>query len=188
MAVMGRIRLVAIAGLLLACGYTPVAAAAAPSEQQVKAVFLFNFSNFIDWPADAFTAPGQPFTVCLLGGEALASHLDEALRGEAVDGRPMQLRRIGAASEADGCQMLFIDRAHDEGMEGILGVLRRRGLLTVSDLDGAARRGVMIQLFNENNRIRLVINVEEARQAGLVISSNLLRPAQIVRTEPRGAP
>jgi hypothetical protein len=173
--------------LLLACGHLPVATAAAPSEEQVKAVFLFNFSSFIGWPADAFTSPAQPFTVCLLGGEAMASHLDEALRGEAVDGRPMQMRRIEAASGTEGCQMLFIDRAHDERVDGILGALRRRGLLTVSDMEGAARRGVMIQLFNENNRIRLAINVEEARRAGLVISSNLLRPAQIVRTEPREA-
>lgn len=187
MASLNRIRLILTASLLLAGGHSPYAAAAAPSEHQVKAVFLFNFSNFVDWPADTFASPAQPFAVCLLGGEAMASHLEEALRGEYVGGRSMQLRRIDSADEAGGCQMLFIDRAHDERIEGILGVLRRRGILTVSDLDGAARRGVMIQLFNENNRIRLVINVEEARQAGLVISSNLLRPAQIVRTEPRGA-
>jgi hypothetical protein len=57
-----------------------------------------------------------------------------------------------------------------------------RGTLTVSDIEDASQRGVMIQLATRNSRIRLLINVESARNAGLTISSNLLRPAQIVRT------
>lgn len=159
------------------------AVAAAPTEQQVKAVFLFNFSSFVHWPADAFTAPAQPFTICLLGGDEMASHLAEAISGESMDGRPMQLRRLGTPEEGAGCQVLFIGSAQAARLASTLEMLRGRRTLTVSDLDGAARRGVMIQLLKDNNRIRLAINIDEARQAGLVISSNLLRPAQIVRTE-----
>ncbi len=40
----------------------------------------------------------------------------------------------------------------------------------------------MIQFVTENSRIRLRINVESARAAGLTISSKLLRPAEIVAT------
>jgi hypothetical protein len=52
--------------------------------------------------------------------------------------------------------------------------------LTVSQADGAAQRGVMIQFATENSRIRLRINVDSARAAGLTISSKLLRPAEII--------
>jgi hypothetical protein len=53
----------------------------------------------------------------------------------------------------------------------------------VSQADGTAQRGVMIQFATENNRIRLRINVESARASGLTISSKLLRPAEIVGTD-----
>jgi hypothetical protein len=65
-------------------------------------------------------------------------------------------------------------------MPAILTALDHRSLLTVADMDRGAERGVMIELATENNRIRLRINVEAARAAGLTISSNLLRPAEIV--------
>jgi hypothetical protein len=40
----------------------------------------------------------------------------------------------------------------------------------------------MIRFITERNRIRLRINLEAARAAGLTLSSKLLRAAEIVRT------
>jgi hypothetical protein len=158
------------------------AIAAAPTEHQVKAVFLFNFSHFVQWPAGTFATPTQPFVIGVLGGDALAAQLDEAVRGERVDEHPLQVRRLRSVDEIRDCQILFIDRSEGAQLEKVLEIHGRRGMLTVSDLEDAARRGVMIQLATQAGRIRLLINVDSARAAGLTISSNLLRPAEIVRT------
>ena len=56
-------------------------------------------------------------------------------------------------------------------------------MLTVTDIDGAEHRGAVIALFNENNRIRMRINLAAAKASNLVISSKLLRPAEIVGAE-----
>lgn len=181
----------ALLGALLwaATPATPGVAATAPAtEQQVKAVFVFNFSHFVQWPADTFTSANAPFVIGVLGSEALAAQLDEAVRGERVDQHPMQVRRFASIEEIGNCQILFIDRSEGGQLDRILSLLNRRRTLTVSDLDDASRRGVMIQFATRNNRIRLLINVESARAAGLTISSNLLRPAEIVRTDYRAAP
>jgi hypothetical protein len=177
-----------ICAALLLCGLgcvsLPVsrAWAAAPTADQVKAVFVFNFSHFVEWPPDAFASPTQPFVIGVLGGTGLATQLEEAVRGESVDGHPLQVRRFGSVEELGDCQILFIAESQAGRLEEVLARLNRRGTLTVSDLPGASRRGVMIQLANERSRIRLLINVDEAQAAGLTISSNLLRPAEIVRT------
>jgi hypothetical protein len=158
------------------------AEAATPTEQQVKAVFVFNFSNFVQWPRDAFASPTEPFVICVLGAEDLAGQLVEAVRGERVDGHPLEVRRHRSIEEVGDCQILFIGESQGPELDRVLGRLDGRGTLTVSDIEGASRRGVMIQLANERNRVRLLINVDEAQAAGLTISSNLLRPAEIVRT------
>jgi hypothetical protein len=167
---------------LIAMGAPLPVPAAAPTEQQVKAVFLFNFSNFVQWPEGSFREVSQPFVIGLLGGEELLEPLEEAVRGEHVDGHPLQVRRYDSPEQIDDCHILFIGRAGSAELDRVLARLNRRGTLTVSDQDGASRRGVMIQLANERSRIRLLINVDEAQAAGLTISSNLLRPAEIVRT------
>jgi YfiR/HmsC-like len=158
----------------------------APSEYQVEAVFVFNFSHFVEWPPQSFPEPSDPFVIGILGSDPFGSHLDEAVRGEQINGHPLLIRRFKSLADVDNCQILFIDRSENNRIEQVLTALKGRSTLTVSPADGAAERGVMIQFATENSRIRLRINVESARAAGLTISSKLLRPAAIVGPAAKG--
>jgi len=157
-----------------ACG------AEAPTEYQVKAVFLFNFSHFVEWPAQSFTTAGEPFVIGILGSDPFGARLDEAVRGEQINQHPLLVRRFHNVADIGDCQILYIDRSEIAQLGEILGALDHRNILTVSDLEGASQRGVMIQFATENNRIRLRVNVDAAKSAGLTISSKLLQAAQIV--------
>ena len=157
-------------------------AADAPTENQVQAVFLYNFSRFVEWPAQAFAAANDPFVIGILGNDPFGARLDEAVRDEQINGHPLTVRRFRTVAELDNCQILFVDRSEIARLGQILAALDHHSTLTVSQADGAAQRGVMIQFATENNRIRLRINVESARASGLTISSKLLRPAEIVGT------
>src|SRR5258708_23829975 len=155
-------------------------AADAPTENQVQAVFLFNFSRFVEWPAQAFAAPNDPFVIGIVGSDAFGARQDEAVRNEQINGHPLTVGGFRNVSDVDNCQILFIDRTEIGHLGQILAALDHRSTLTVTQAEGAAQRGVMIQFATENSRIRLRINVESARAAGLIISSKLLRPAEIV--------
>jgi hypothetical protein len=159
-----------------ACG------AEAPTEYQVKAVFVYNFSRFVEWPPQGFTAPTAPFIIGILGNDPFGLRLDEAVHGEQIDQHPLLVRRFRSIGEIGDCQILYIDRSESSQLQQILAALDHRSTLTVSELDGSSERGVMIQFTTDNNRIRLRINVDSARAAGLTISSKLLRPAEIVGT------
>lgn len=167
------------AGLLLPCAGVDGATA---NEQQVKAVFVYNFSHFVDWPPVAFNSASEPFVIGVLGGAPFATVLEEVVRGERVNSHPIQVRRFSSIGDLAPCQILFIDKAEAAQVEQVVAFLRGRGTLTVTDLEDATQRGVMIQLANIGNRIRLRINADSARANGLILSSNLLRSAEIVRT------
>jgi len=131
----------------------------------------------------AFAGPGDPFVIGILGTDPFGARLDEAVLNEQINGHPLTVRRFRTVAEVENCQILFVDRSEAAHLGQILAALDHRSTLTVSQADGAAQRGVMIQFATENNRIRLRINVESARASGLTISSKLLRPAEIVGTE-----
>ena len=157
-------------------------AADAPSEYQIKAVFVFNFSHFVEWPPKEFASATAPFVIGILGEDRFGPLLDEAVRAERIDSHPLIVQRYRSAGEVGDCQILVIDRTEGPHLGEILHALNRRATLTVSELDHAAERGVMIQFVTENNRIRLRINAEAARAAELTVSSKLLRLADIVGT------
>jgi len=155
------------------------------SEYQVKAVFLFNFAQFVEWPAVATADPRTPVIIGILGEDPLGAFLDETVRGERLGERSFEIRRYRQLADIDACNILFISRSENERVGQILAAVQNRPILTVSDGDEFAQRGGMIQFVNDKNRIRLRINLEAAQAANVVISSKLLRVAEIVRPSKR---
>lgn len=169
-----------ILSLLLSLAVGRAGGATAPTGEQVKAVFVFNFSHFVEWPAASFDAVSSPFVICVLGSDSFGDRLDEVVQGEKLDQHPLTVNRLAGTDDTAGCEILFIDQTRGSQLPQVIKALNGRTTLTVTDTARAAEQGAMIQFVTENNRIRLRINVEAARAAGLTISSKLLRPAEIV--------
>jgi hypothetical protein len=174
-------RRIAAATLLFACGvWQSGPVCAAPTTAQVEAVFLFNFSQFVEWPSQAFADPGSPIVICVLGSDPFGATLDEVVRGEVVKGRPLAVRRFKHIEELTDCQILFVSRSERERLQPILEKLKGRNILTVSDFEEFAGEGGVICFVLVDNKIRLRVNLGAAKAAGLTLSSKLLRPAQLV--------
>jgi hypothetical protein len=174
---------VAIVAVLLALAAAAPGRAQAPpvpTEYQVKAIFLFNFSQFVDWPPAAFADDRSPLVIGVLGSDPFGTTLDEIVRGETVNGRPLAVRRYEAVEQIEACHILFIGRSQDRQLDAVLAALKERNVLTVGDFAGFARRGGIIRFVTVGNKIRLRVNLAAAQDAKLTISSKLLRPAQIV--------
>jgi len=150
------------------------------SEYQLKAVFLFNFAQFVDWPADAFPDADTPVVIGILGDDPFEGLLDQTVRDERLRGHPFQVRRYQSVDEVKTCHILFIRRPDGARLEETLARLKDRPILTVSDVDGFAERGGMIRFVTDRNRIRLQINPESVEAAHLTISSKLLRVAEVI--------
>jgi len=156
------------------------AQAARPSEYQVKAVFLFNFAQFVDWPPEAVADSQAPLTIGVLGENPFGDVLDATVRGERRGARSFVVRRYQRVEDIKICDILFISRPEGDRPEGVLADLKRRPILTVSDADGFAEHGGMIGFVTDRNRIRLKINLGVVQAAHLTISSKLLRVAEII--------
>jgi len=168
------------AALLLVCAARLGAQAAKASEAQVKAVFLFNFAQFVDWPPEAVPDSQSPLVIGILGEDPFGDFLDATVRGERRGSRPFAVRRYQRVDDITRCDILFINRSAGDAPEEILARLKNRPILTVSDADRFAERGGMIRFVTDRGRIRLQINPLSAEAAHLTISSKLLRVAEVI--------
>jgi len=155
--------------------------AAAPfSEYQVKAVYLFNFGQFVEWPADAYATPDAPFVIGIVGEDPFGGMLEGVVRGEMLGARPVTVQRYRSADDIKDCNIVFVARREASLLHDTVAALRGRSVLTVTDVADGERDGAMIVLVTENNRVRMRINPAAAKASRLTISSKLLRPAEIV--------
>ena len=167
-----------IAALLLLGGYNLPADTAVSKEYQVKAAFLYNFFQFVEWPAEAFPESQTPLVIGVIGDDPFDGYLEQIVHGEKVNNRPLVVRRYHQPDEIKVCHVLFISQSEGGRVKDLLAGLKGRNILTVSDLDGFARDGGIIRFVTENNKIRFKINTEAAKVARLTISSKLLRAAE----------
>jgi hypothetical protein len=157
-----------------------LAAQAPPNrEYQLKAVFLYNFTQFVEWPANSFTSDQAPMTIGILGTDPFGSYLEETIAGEKINGHPLRIQHYNTVEEIGVCQILFINVADKNKREQIIAKLKGRNILTVSDAPDFLSQGGMIRFFTRQDKIKLQVNLEETKTANLVISSKLLRLVEI---------
>jgi hypothetical protein len=150
------------------------------SEYQLKAVFLYNFTKFIEWAPEAFSSDTAPFVVGVLGDDPFGGALDQTVNGKTMNGRPLTVKYLKWGQNMRECQLLFISASERKRLPQILENLRGSSVLTVSDINSFCQQGGIIGLELENNKIGFVINTNIAEQARLRISSKLLSLAKMV--------
>jgi YfiR/HmsC-like len=158
--------------------------ATGPTESQVKAAYLFNFGRFVRWPATV--GQNNTLQICILGKNPFGSVLDATVKGETIEGKSVTARAIPTLQEAAGCHILFITVSEESRLNAILSAAKQQRLLTVSDIPRFAERGGMIQFVTQEDRIRFAVNVGPIEEAGLTVSSQLLKVATKVISKSGG--
>jgi hypothetical protein len=153
---------------LVPCALT---AQAVPLEYRVKAGYLFNFAKFVEWPANA---PPGPITVCVAGRNVFGEVLDEIIRGETINGRPLTARVV--LEPDSGCHVLFVPRG--AAAAAYLRAARGAPVLTVGEADDFIAAGGIVNFILDGGNVRFEIDPEKADAARLRISSRLLRLAR----------
>jgi len=149
---------------------------AVPSkEYQIKAVFLYNFTQFVEWPANSFNEAESPLIIGVFGKNPFGTYLSETVHGEKISGHPLVVKYYSKVEDAEGCHILFVNQPKTTDLKKVLSQLKSRSVLTVSDASTFIQDGGMIQFLTKSNKIRLLINSEMAKASGLTISSKLLR-------------
>src|SRR5688500_14600078 len=112
-------------------------------EYQLKAVFLFNFTQFVEWPGNSFSSDQAPLVIGILGTDPFGSYLEEIVAGEKINGHPLLIQRYNNVEEIETCQILFINVTETNKREEIITRLKGRNILTVSDAPDFAKQGGM---------------------------------------------
>lgn len=150
-------------------------------EYPLKALFLYNFGGYIEWPPKAFADQAAPFVIGVFGASPLDETLDRIAEEKKMGQRPIKIVHYRTPAEVKDCQILFLPAnvAPQEQLK-VIDMLKGRPVLTVGETPNFASNGGCINFFIEANKIRFEINVEATKQQQLKINSKLLPLAKIV--------
>jgi hypothetical protein len=139
----------------------------------VKAAFLRNFAHYVSWPNTAFSDSSSPWHIGILGQDPFGKILETTFQGRTEQGRPFEIFRADSLDELPPCQIVFVAYPDAGKRRAALEVLKDRPVLTVGDAPEFLREGGVIQ-FQVSDRIRMSINLDQARAVALTIQTKML--------------
>lgn len=179
----GRVRS-ALAFALTALALATPARAEAPDGNAIKADMLCNMAKFVQWPEGVIAQNRGQLVVSILGEDELAATIASVLSTRSVNGKPVFVRFARRVQDLKGSQIVYIASSEAEHFDEITTALRGTPTLTLSDTDGFAQHGGMMNFTGTPPRVRFEISLARAEQAGLRISSRLLAIAHVVDGTP----
>jgi hypothetical protein len=163
----------------------PVAAAepAVPKEYQIKAAFLYNFTKFVEWPAEKFQDATSPVVIGVFGKNPFGSELELAVKGRKVNGRDIVVKQIETPAEAKTVHVLFAGADESPRYAQLEDALKEGSVLGVGESEAFVRSGGTILFVLEGDKVRFEININSAERAGLKISAQLQKLAKAIRKQ-----
>jgi hypothetical protein len=155
---------------------------AATVEYEVKAAFIHNFTQFIDWPPGAFEGEKSPFRIGILGSGLIDKPLMD-LNGKKVNQRSLEISRVQNLEKISQYHVIFVNPSENKRTQSILKTLKGTGILTIGDTPGFAEQCGVVNFYLKSGKVRFEVNIEASQRENLKISSRLLRLARIVDSQ-----
>jgi len=148
----------------------PAAGMQTEDEDTVKGMFIYNFTRYIDWSG---TYTGSNFIIAVYGRSGVTKSLQQITANKKVNGRPVVIRTVGAATEAADSKIIFIPKTNSVALREVIEKLGSKGILIVTEDKDLALKGSCINLIKDDGKIKFELNENAARRDGLKIASQL---------------
>jgi len=149
------------------------------TEYKIKAAFLYNFLNFIEWPSGSFKDSNDVLKICVIGEDPFGDAFEPFIN-KPIKGKKLKIYQINKIGDTDNCHIAFISSSEKRRLGRVLADLNGSSTLTVSDIKSFTQEGGIINFVTVENRIGFEINIKAAERSGLKISSKLLNLAKTI--------
>ena len=144
----------------------------ASSAYKIQTIFMYNFSKYIEWPAE--TSQGE-FVIGIIGPEELVKEVENMANIKSTEGRKFVVKQISSPAEADQLHILLISSKDDQHIPAAVARYEGSPTLVVSQSDNALAMGSCVNfLVNAQGKMQYELNEDRIKGKGLKIASSLL--------------
>ncbi|HEX2811442.1 MAG TPA: YfiR family protein [Sphingopyxis sp.] len=125
--------------------------------------------SYARWPA---SSPGTPHGLCLVGAPRLTGRIAPIVPG----GQAVAVRRTTAAgATSGGCDIIFLGHMPIADRQRLIGWVRGRPVLTITDDDPDCSFGAMFCLNGGRSKISFSVNLDAIGRGPLRIDPRVLK-------------
>jgi hypothetical protein len=144
---------------------------------KMKAVFVYNFTRYIEWPED-YKQGG--FVIGLLGETAITDEINKVAATKKAVNQTIEIKKFSALSDISECHILYVSSNNSGELAAALQKTKGRSTLVITEEEGLAVKGAGISFKVINNRQKFEINKGNIEDRKMNVGSALLSLAIVV--------
>ena len=122
----------------------------------------------------------KPFVISIIGKTPLTRNLEQTYSIQKINSKNVSIKHISNLYEIENSHILFIAESERKNLQNILTLTKNLPVLTISETPSFSEKGVLINFYEENNKLRFEINETAVLKSQLQMSFYLLNSAKIV--------
>jgi hypothetical protein len=153
-------------------------------EYLLKAGYIEKFTHFVEWPEKTnIHDTTLAFSVAVMGENKFSNALEKIFEKVKVNNKEVRITNISSIDDIDSCMVLIISESKKNSLKEILSYTTGKPILTIGETKGYGKKGVIINMYLDDNYIRYEINRTALNKSGLKISAKLFEIARIISGE-----
>lgn len=137
---------------------------------KIKAIYIFNFANYIEWPKEY---RDETFVIGVIGDTPLMKELERMSSSKKIFNQSIVVKQFESASNISKCHILYVPHDCTDPITGVLGSINDYSTLLVTDKPGLALQGSAINFVVRQNRVKFELNEKNAVKHNLKVSNSL---------------
>ena len=151
---------------------------ASAQEDMFKALFMYNFTKYIEWPPEYKSGD---FVITVLGSSGVITELEKLAGKKSVDNQPIVVIKASDASEISKSHIVYVSPSKSSQFEVLKSSLATKPTLLVTDKQGLAEIGACINYVQVDGKQKFEINPDAVHTAGLKLNSALTALGIVVK-------
>lgn len=137
---------------------------------RAQAMFIYNFSRLIEWPAEYKTGP---YIIGVIGSCQTLNDLESFTTGKSVGSQPIAVKKFNSVDEISSCQILFVPFSKTKDLAMIVPKLQNKSTLIITEKNGAVENGSAINFLIIEDKLKFEIKPSNITKYNLKVSSKL---------------
>lgn len=176
---MKKILFILVSVLLLSSWMVKAPDQSEEANAKIKAIYIYNFTKYIEWP-DNYKEGN--FVIGVLGTNlALVNELNKMASSKTVGTQKFEIKNVAAASDCAKCHIVYILSDNSAQLSDVIGKVKGKSALIVTDKSGLATKGAGINFFVDDNKQKIELNRSNIEKYKLKVASTLVNMAVEVK-------
>jgi hypothetical protein len=140
------------------------------SVSQAQSMFIYNFSRLIQWPASGTTGE---FVIGVIGDNEVYSSLLSFVANKKVGAQSIVVKKFEDPQSISRCQILFVGDSKISKFPEVISKIQGFNSLVITEKRGMINSGSAIDFILVEDKLKFVMNAENAVKYNLTVSKSL---------------